>query len=126
MSRAWLVASVAIGLAGLAVRAVAVAYAPDGTSSRDTHRMRAPSLNTTGLYSVVRNPLYLGNGLMWLGAVASLGLTDTTFVAAGGDRRWIAFGEGNSGGAGRIMMAADPGDFFSPGTSVRDLTNNAA
>ena len=58
--------------------------------------------------------------------VASLGLTDTTFVAAGGDRRWIAFGEGNSAGAGRIMMAADPGDFFSPGTSVRDLTNNAA
>ena len=58
--------------------------------------------------------------------VESLGLTDTTFVAAGGDRRWIAFGEGNSAGAGRIMMAADPGDFFSPGTSVRDLTNNAA
>ena len=59
--------------------------------------------------------------------IQSLGLTDTTFVAAGGDRRWIAFGEGNTPGrAGRIMMAADPGDFFSPGTSVVDLTNNAA
>jgi hypothetical protein len=58
--------------------------------------------------------------------VASLGLTDTTFVATGGDRRWIAFGEGNSPGVGRVMMAQDPGDFFSPGTSVRDLTNNAA
>ena len=29
--------------------------------------------------------------------VTSIGLTDTTFVAAGGDRRWIAFGEGNTG-----------------------------
>ncbi len=58
-------------------------------------------------------------------SVASLGLTDTTFVAAGGDRRWIAFGEGSTAGAGRIMMAG-PGNFFSPGTTVRDLTNNAA
>jgi hypothetical protein len=59
--------------------------------------------------------------------VLSIGLTDTTFVAAGGDRRWIAFGEGDTPGtAGRIMMASDPGDFFSPGTMVRDLTNNAA
>jgi len=58
-------------------------------------------------------------------SVASLGLTDTTFVAAGGDRRWIAFGEGSTAGAGRIMMAG-PGNFFSPSTSVRDLTNNAA
>lgn len=58
--------------------------------------------------------------------VASLGLTDTTFVATGGDRRWVAFGEGNSSGVGRIMMASDPGDFFSPATSVRDLTNNAS
>jgi hypothetical protein len=59
--------------------------------------------------------------------VSSLGLTDTTFVAAGGDRRWIAFGEGATPGrAGRIMMASDPGDFFSPATSVVDLTNNAA
>jgi hypothetical protein len=59
--------------------------------------------------------------------ILSLGLTDTTFVGAGGDRRWIAFGEGNTPGrAGRIMMASDPGDFFSPGMTVRDLTNNAA
>ena len=58
--------------------------------------------------------------------IESLGLTDTTFVAAGGDRRWIAFGEGNTAGAGRIMMASDPGDFFSPAMTVRDLTNNAA
>jgi hypothetical protein len=59
--------------------------------------------------------------------VSSLGLTDTTFVAAGGDRSWVAFGEGNTPGrAGRIMMAMDPGEFFSPGILVTDLTNNAS
>ena len=30
-------------------------------------RQQAESLNTSGLYSVVRHPLYLGNYLMWLG-----------------------------------------------------------
>jgi hypothetical protein len=59
--------------------------------------------------------------------ITSLGLTDTTFVAVGGDRRWVAFGEGATPTrAGRIMMARSPGDFFSPSTSVNDLTNNAA
>ena len=70
-----------------------------------------------------------GSDVVGVGAmdVQSIGLTDTTFVAAGGDRRWIAFGEGNTkGAAGRIMMASDPGDFFSPGTTVADLTNNAS
>jgi protein-S-isoprenylcysteine O-methyltransferase Ste14 len=74
VSDAWLVVAFALGLAGLVIRAAGLAFAPDGTASRDTHRLRAPSLNTTGLYSIVRNPLYLGNALMWLGAVASLGL----------------------------------------------------
>lgn len=73
-SQTWFGAAIALGLIGLAVRAIALAFAPEGTSSRDTHQLRAPSLNTTGMYSVVRNPLYLGNALLWLGAVASLGL----------------------------------------------------
>jgi hypothetical protein len=63
--------------------------------------------------------------------IASLDLTDTTFVAASGDRRWIAFGEGNSAGrAGRVVMVNDPPGlfptFFSPLVSVRDLTENAS
>lgn len=73
-SYTWLVVSFALGLTGLVIRAAALAFAPEGTSSRDTHRLRAPSLNTTGMYSIVRNPLYLGNALMWVGVVASLGL----------------------------------------------------
>ena len=63
---------------------------------------------------------------------ALLGLTDTTFVASSGDRTWIGFGEGNTrGGVGRVMLANDlAGDpkprFFSPGVTVRDLTDNAS
>jgi hypothetical protein len=63
--------------------------------------------------------------------VGSLALTDTTFVAASGDRRWIGFGEGNTGGSGRIMMVNDPAPlvvpgFFSPGMTVTDIVDNSA
>ena len=63
--------------------------------------------------------------------VGSLGLTDTTFVAASGDRTWIGFGEGNTrGGTGRVMMVNDPSGpspgFFSPAVTVRDILNNAS
>ncbi len=61
-----------VALAGLLLRCLTVAFAPDGTSSRDTHRLRAPALNTAGAYSLVRHPLYLGNAMMWVGAAASL------------------------------------------------------
>ena len=61
----------------------------------------------------------------------SLALTDTTFVAVGGDRKWVAFGEGNTQGRpGRIMMVHDPLGSTTldatPGISVRDLTDNAS
>ena len=64
--------------------------------------------------------------------VASLSLTDTTFLAAGGDGRTIAFGEANiASRAGRVMLVIDTaGTWFnivgSASTSVRDLTNNAS
>jgi hypothetical protein len=62
--------------------------------------------------------------------IASLGLTDTTFVAASGDRNWVGFGEGNTGGTGRIMMVNDPvgpvPGFFSPAVAVLDIVDNAS
>jgi protein-S-isoprenylcysteine O-methyltransferase Ste14 len=61
-----------VSFSGLLLRCMTVAFAPDGTSSRDTRGLRAPSLNTTGSYSVVRHPLYLGAGLMWIGVAMSL------------------------------------------------------
>lgn len=58
-----------VSFAGLAVRVLAVGHAPVGTSGRNTKTQQASSLNTTGMYSVVRHPLYLGNYLIALGAV---------------------------------------------------------
>ena len=64
-------AAIGVGLTGLLLRCATVLFAPDGSSSRDTHRLRATTLNTTGTYSIVRHPLYLGAGLLWVGAVLS-------------------------------------------------------
>ena len=44
-----------------------VGYVPRGTSGRNTRKQVAEVLNTTGMYSVVRHPLYVGNFIMWLG-----------------------------------------------------------
>lgn len=63
----WELACLGVGLAGLAIRIVTVGYAARGTSGRNTHAQEAESLSTTGPYSVVRHPLYLGNYLMWMG-----------------------------------------------------------
>jgi hypothetical protein len=64
---------------------------------------------------------------------ASLALPDTNFVAVGGDRRRVAFGEGNTRNrAGRVLMVFDPtgtpaeGAQYSAPLEVTDLTNNAS
>jgi hypothetical protein len=44
-----------------------VGFVPRGTSGRNTLRQVADVLNTTGMYAVVRNPIYLGNFIIWLG-----------------------------------------------------------
>ncbi len=64
---AWETVCLLVGLAGLALRALTVGFVPKDTSGRNTGEPKAESLNTSGLYSVVRHPLYLGNYLMWLG-----------------------------------------------------------
>ena len=56
-----------ISLCGLFIRCITIGYAPRGTSGRNTLYHRADVLNTTGAYSICRNPLYLGNFLMILG-----------------------------------------------------------
>ncbi|HET7321688.1 MAG TPA: isoprenylcysteine carboxylmethyltransferase family protein, partial [Longimicrobiaceae bacterium] len=65
--RVWELFCLLIALSGLAVRVVAVGFTAPGTSGGNTRAQRADSLNTTGMYSVVRHPLYLGNFLMWMG-----------------------------------------------------------
>lgn len=57
-----------VGLAGLLIRVYTVGYTPKKTSGRNTKEGQvADKLNTTGIYSIVRHPLYLGNFLMWFG-----------------------------------------------------------
>ncbi|MBT2621831.1 MULTISPECIES: methyltransferase family protein [Chryseobacterium] len=57
-----------VSMIGLGIRIYTVGYTPKNTSGRNTSEGQvADTLNTTGIYSVVRNPLYLGNFFMWLG-----------------------------------------------------------
>jgi protein-S-isoprenylcysteine O-methyltransferase Ste14 len=65
---AWSLFCMAISLGGLAIRVVAVGHAPAGTSGRNTKEGQvAEVLNTSGIYSLVRHPLYLGNFIIWIG-----------------------------------------------------------
>ena len=68
----WVFLCFAISLVGLVIRGITVGYVPGKTSGRNTSEQRAEILNTTGMYSVVRNPLYLGNFIMILGVMLSI------------------------------------------------------
>lgn len=70
---AWQAGCALVAVLGLAVRAHAVGHALPGTSGRNTRGQVARNLNTDGMYSVVRHPLYLGNYLMFLGLVLFIG-----------------------------------------------------
>jgi len=56
-----------VSVLGQIVRIITVGRTPANTSGRNIHDQVADVVNTTGIYSVVRHPLYLGNFLMWLG-----------------------------------------------------------
>lgn len=61
-----------LSLIGQVIRAITVGRTPKNTSGRNIKGQVADTLNTTGIYSVVRHPLYLGNFFMWLGPVLFL------------------------------------------------------
>ncbi len=57
-----------ISLIGQFIRVYTVGYSAKNTSGRNTKVGQiADSINTTGVYSIVRHPLYLGNFFMWFG-----------------------------------------------------------
>jgi len=63
-----------VGLMGLGIRIFTVGYTPKNTSGRNTKEGQiADTLNTTGMYSIIRNPLHLGNYLMWVSVVMFTG-----------------------------------------------------
>lgn len=68
------IGSVFVGLLGLYIRVLAVGNSHKNTSGRNTGEGQvAENLNTTGIYSIMRNPLYLGNYFMWLAAAMLTG-----------------------------------------------------
>lgn len=58
---------VAVTSAGILVRALTVGFVHEKTSGRNTKAQNAFELNSTGAYSLVRNPLYVGNFIILFG-----------------------------------------------------------
>lgn len=70
----WSIICLAVSLFGQIIRAITIGFTPRGTSGRNTAAGQvAEALNTRGIYSVVRHPLYLGNFFMWMGIVLYVG-----------------------------------------------------
>jgi len=70
----WMIICLVVTFVGLLVRAITIGYTPRGTSGRNTKEGQvAEVLNTKGIYSVCRHPLYLGNFFMWLGIIMYVG-----------------------------------------------------
>ncbi len=62
-----------VSLFGQVIRILTVGFTPKNTSGRNTtNGQLADELNVTGIYSIMRHPLYLGNFFMWLGPVLFL------------------------------------------------------
>ena len=70
-----------VSLFGQIIRILTVGYTPKNTSGRNTiNGQLADELNVTGIYSIMRHPLYLGNFFMWLGPVLFLRSFGVTLV----------------------------------------------
>jgi protein-S-isoprenylcysteine O-methyltransferase Ste14 len=65
-------ACIMLAFVGLAIRAYVVGHVPAHTSGRNTAKQIAETLNTTGLYSLTRNPLYLGNAVIYMAVACFL------------------------------------------------------
>lgn len=71
--RWWAIGCLIISFFGLGVRALTIGYVDSGTSGKNTRAQRAERLNTLGMYSIVRHPLYLGNFIIALGIILVTG-----------------------------------------------------
>ena len=81
LDRLWEFLCLAVSFFGLWIRAYALGYVSKGTSGRTTSQPSADSINTSGIYSIVRHPLYLGNFFIWLGITLSIHVWWFTMIA---------------------------------------------
>jgi len=79
-----------VSLFGQVIRILTVGFTPKNTSGRNTvNGQLADELNVTGIYSLLRHPLYLGNFFMWLGPV--LFLRSVWFIVLFGLLYWLYY-----------------------------------
>ncbi len=69
---------ISISIVGEILRILAVGYSFTGTSGRESY-LRADNLNTSGIYSITRNPLYIGNFCIFTGLI----IVYSNFLALG-------------------------------------------
>lgn len=62
-----------ISFFGIFIRALVIGFVPKATSGRNTSKQVAETVNSKGIYSLVRHPLYVGNFFMWLGIILYVG-----------------------------------------------------
>ena len=65
----WEVFCIGLSFLGLIIRMLTVGWIFEGTSGRNTKGQVAENLNTEGMYSIVRHPLYLGNFFITFGLI---------------------------------------------------------
>lgn len=63
------IVAISLSVLGFIIRAIAIATSAKGTSGRNREEQVADTLNTSGIYSTIRHPLYLGNYFIWIGIV---------------------------------------------------------
>ncbi len=81
----WDIACLCVALLGMGVRVATIGCTPRRTSGRNTQHQVAETLNVTGMYSVLRHPLYLGNLIIVLGIASYAQLWWMTLLT------WLAF-----------------------------------
>jgi len=79
----WEIFCLTISFLGFFIRIITVGCTPQKTSGRNTNKGQvADYLNTRGMYSIVRNPLYLGNFFVGLGISLFLRIWWVSFIYA--------------------------------------------
>ncbi len=68
----WEIVCIVVSACGVLLRGYSAGYSPGRISGRHLIEQVGDELNTSGIYSVMRHPVYAGNFLMWLGPILFL------------------------------------------------------